>query len=459
MRKPWTSPCLSLAGIALASLLLLPSPARAQGAMTNGASHGGAIVSAGGVDTWTFTATAGDAIVLAIGEVGPDSAFVPWIRLNRPDAVQIGTVSGVYATQLEVVATITGTYTVLVASNDSGNNDVGDYLLTLAKAPGAFVTSPGDEGGALTNGSNHTGTIHVGDLDMWSFDAAAGDSIILRIGEVGTPGLFTPWIRLKSPTGQGLGTISGVMATEIEATATVTGTYTVIVNTNDSGWDATGDYTLSLAKSPGAFTISPSDEGGGLTNGSNHTGTIHVGDVDMWSFNATAGDAIILRIGEVGTPGLFTPWIRLKSPTGQGLGTISGVMATEIEATATVTGTYTVIVTTNDSGWDATGDYTLSLAKSPGAFTISPGDEGGGLTNGSNHTGTIHVGDVDMWSFYGDRGRLHRPQNRRSGPGRRVSAVDSPEEPDGSGPGDDFRRRWRPRLKRRRRSPAPTPSS
>src|SRR2546430_12660239 len=62
----------------------------------------------------------------------------------------------------------------LVGTNDgtvsARNTDTGSYLLTLAKGPGTFATSPGDEGGDLTNGATHAGTIYLGDLDQWSLD-------------------------------------------------------------------------------------------------------------------------------------------------------------------------------------------------------------------------------------------------------------------------------------------------
>jgi hypothetical protein len=393
------NPSRLLGRVVIASLVLFPAAAFAQGAMSNGENHTGTISAAGEVDSWTFTATAGDAIVLGIGEVGADSAFVPWIRLIRPDAVLAGNQSGTLAAQIEIVAPLTGTYTVQVASGDVGQNDTGSYTLTLAKAPGAFSITGGDHGGEMTNGSNHTGSIHVGDLDMWSFSATAGDAIIIGIGEVGPDSTFRPWIRLKSPTGQNLGSQANVLAAQIEAVATVTGVYTVVVSTGDVGLASTGDYTLTLALAPGAFTISGGDDGGAMTNGSNHAGSIHVGDLDMWSFSATAGESIIIGIGEVGLDSPFRPWIRLKSPTGQNLGSQANVLADQIEAVATVTGVYTVVVSSGDVGLSATGDYTLTLAKSPGAFTISGGDEGGAMTNGSNHAASIHVGDLDMWSF------------------------------------------------------------
>ena len=37
----------------------------------------------------------------------------------------------------------------------------------------------------MTNGGNSTGTITLGDQDLWSFTANAGDNINVRLGTIG----------------------------------------------------------------------------------------------------------------------------------------------------------------------------------------------------------------------------------------------------------------------------------
>ena len=373
------------------------SPGDEGGPMTNGSNHTGDI-HIGDLDAYTFTATAGEAIMLGVGEVGADSAFVPWIRLRSPTGQNLGSESGVLATQIEALATVTGTYTVIVASGDAGLDGAGGYTLTLAKSPGAITISGGDEGGPMTNGSNHVGSIHIGDLDAWTFTATAGEAIMIGVGETGIPTAFSPWIRLRSPTGQNLGSESASWRSRSKRSRPSPALYTVIVASGDAGLDGAGAYTLTLAKSPGPITISGGDDGGALTNGDNHTGIIHVGDLDMWSFQAVAGEALTVGIGETGPNSAFVPWIRLRSPTGQNLGSQSGVMAAQINVTATVTGTYTVVVASGDVGLDDAGSYTLTIANTPRVFIVPPGEQGGAMTHSSD-TGTIHVGDLDMWTF------------------------------------------------------------
>src|SRR2546426_910898 len=381
--------------------------------LINGQTHSGTISAPGELHTWTFTATAGDYIALSIGEVAPVSVdFTPWIRLVSPTGALLANSSGASAAQTAATAPATGTYTVIVGTADAGNNATGSYLLTLAKAPGAFVTSAGDEGGDLTNGATQAGTIYLGDLDQWSFTATQGDYIALSMGEVAPVSAgFRPWIRLVSPTGVLLATSSaGASAVQVATNAPTTGTYTVIVGTNDGFGrnEDTGSYLLTLAKGPGAFATSSGDEGGDLTNGATHAGTIYLGDLDQWSFTATQGDYIALSMGEVAPVSAgFRPWIRLfflmrRLPPRSTLFPYTALF----RSNAPTTGTYTVIVGTNDGVGrnEDTGSYLLPLAKGPGAFATSSGDEGGDLMNGATHAGTIYLGDLDQWSFTATQG-------------------------------------------------------
>ena len=157
--------------------------------------------------------------------------------------------------------------------------------------------------------------------------------------------------------------------------------------------------------------MSPGDQGGPLTNGALHTGEILQGDLDVWTFTATAGDRIAVHIGEITDTDDFRPWIRLWAPNGTILASQSGTGAAAIDGIAApVTGTYLVLVGSFDSGFDGTGTYRLTMTHTPGPITVSAGDQGGPLTNGATHTGEIVQGDLDVWTFTanaGDRIAVH----------------------------------------------------
>jgi trimeric autotransporter adhesin len=367
------------------SVLLWPAEAAAQGGLANGGDHAASISTAGEIDEWTFTADLGDTAILSIAEIvrNPDTGFYPWIRVYNPLGALVygGNEAGALAAQVAFTATLTGTYTVWVASYDSGFDAVGDYVLRLAKAPGAFTVPAGDQGGPLANGGNYPGRIEIGDLDMWSFDANQNDTAIVSIGEIpvgsGTPDPgFYPWIRVYNPLGALVygGSEAGALAAQVAFTATLTGTYTVVVASYDSGFDAVGDYVLRLAKAPGVFSVPTDDHGGPLIDGTSHPGRIEIGDLDMWSFTACAGSALTVNINEVPVgPGVpdpgFFPWIRVYNALGALVsgGSQAGNTTAQVSTTATVSGLFTVVVGTYDSGFDATGDYTVRVQTTAGA--------------------------------------------------------------------------------------------
>jgi hypothetical protein len=140
---------------------------------------------------------------------------------------------------------VAGTYLVLVASFDSGFNGTGTYRLTLAKTPGPVSVSPGDQGGALTSGVSQAGEIVQGDVDVWTINAIAGQSITVVATQTSETDDFRPWVRVYAPNGSVLASTSGLTAaTAAIASAPVSGTYLILVASFDSGFDGTGTYSV-----------------------------------------------------------------------------------------------------------------------------------------------------------------------------------------------------------------------
>jgi hypothetical protein len=383
------------------------SPGDQGGPLTNGALHTGEILT-GDLDIWTFTATAGNRIAVHVGEITDTNDFRPWIRVWAPNGATLGSSSGAAAAEIgDVIAPVTGTYLVLVSTFDSGLDGTGTYRLTMTHTPGPITVSAADQGGPLTNGALHTGEILTGDLDIWTFTATVGDRIAVHIGEITDTNDFRPWIRVWAPNGATLGSSSGLAAAEIgDVIAPVTGTYLVLVSTFDSGLDGSGTYRLTMTHTPGPITVSPADQGGPLTNGALHNGEILAGDLDIWTFTATAGDRIAVHVGEITDSNDFRPWIRLWAPNGATRGSSSGTDAAAIgDVIAPVTGTYLVLVSSFDSGVDGSGTYRLTMTRTPGPITVSAGDQGGPLTNGAAHAGEILQGDLDVWTITATAGQ------------------------------------------------------
>src|ERR1039458_119308 len=380
---------MSLAALSASLLFCLPLVARAQ-TLVNGAKQTGTIFTNTVADSYNFTANAGDSINLRVGTTG----FNPVLKLYGPNGALLATDAsgrGYYDAAIAYVATNSGTFTVLVSSYYL--NGTGPYTLHLDQIPEPFIVPVGEEGGPMTNGGAYPGTIIVGDQQMWSFTANAGDSINLRVGTTG----FNPVLKLYGPNGALLATDasgSGYYDAAIAYVATNSGTFTVVVSSDLL--NGTGTYALHLAQIPEPFIVPPGDQGGPLTNGADATGTNTIGDLDMWSFTANAGDSINLRVGTTG----FDPLLKLYGPNGTLLASYasgSGYYDAAIAYVATNSGTFTVVVSSDLL--NGTGTYALHLAQMPEPFIVPNGDQGGGMIGSAHYYGIITLGDQDMWSF------------------------------------------------------------
>jgi uncharacterized protein YqiB (DUF1249 family) len=364
------------------------------GAMTSGGNYSGTI-SPGDVDMWSFSASAGDQVILRVGTI----SLYPDMAVYGPDGGLVGaTFNASYGDALlPLTITNAGTYTVVLQGHYI-NGDSGTYTLHFAATHGAFIVPSGDEGGAMTSGGNYSGTISIGDLDLWSFDASAGDQVILRVG---TSSLY-PAMAVYGPDG-GLdgSTFNASYGDALLSLATTNaGTYTVVLQVHYINGDS-GTYTLHFAETHGAFIVPSGDEGGSMTNGGSYAGTISIGDLDLWSFDANAGDRVILRVG---TSSLY-PAMAVYGPDGGLDGSTFNASYGDALLSLTITnaGTYTVVLQSHYINGNS-GTYTLHLARIPAAFIVPVHDEGGPLANGVTYLATNSVGDLDMWSFVGTPG-------------------------------------------------------
>jgi hypothetical protein len=330
------------------------------GALINGANQTGIILTNTVADSYTFTANTGDSINLRLGTTN----FAGRLQLYGPNAALLVAV-GSYPINddlIEYTATNSGTFTVLVSSAVTG--DSGTYALHLAQIPEAFIVPAGDEGGAMTNGGNYTGTNTLADLDMFTFTANAGDSINLRLGTTN----FVGKLQLYGPNGALLEAVGAYPVKDdlIEYTATNSGTFTVLVSVGFGS--GIGTYELHLAQIPEAFIVPAGDQGGAMTNGGNYTGTITLGDLDMYACIAAKGDLINLELKTTN----FIGRLQLYGPNGALLDAVGGFPITDdlLAYTATNTGTFAVLVSDGYGG--GTGTYGLTANGIFGALSLSP---------------------------------------------------------------------------------------
>ena len=348
---------------------------RAPGANEGGALVNGDVVSdtidLGDLDSYTLHANAGEPFFLQVADVGP-SALVPQLWVYGPGGNLLASNWG-EVVLLNLTAPTSGTHTVVVADRSGGGT--GSYDLYFTLRPGA------KEGGLLVNGGFVSGTIDLGDLDSYTFEASWGESVQLRMVDVDTT-VLVPQMWLYDPQGNLVSSVwSGdVAAITIEAAAN--GTYTLIAA--DRNGPGTGDYEIYYTRAPGA------NEGGALPNGGKVTDTIGLGDLDSYTFDAVWGDAIQLRIADLSVNS-FVPQLWVYAPSG---GLVASNWSGDVAAlsfTAAATGTFTVVVA--DRNTPGVGAYDLYFVRAPGA------NEGGLMTNGGLLAGTVDLGDLDTFTL------------------------------------------------------------
>jgi hypothetical protein len=358
---------------------------RAPGANEHGPLVNGSFVTGniglGDLDSFTFDALLGEAILLRMVDSGL-TGLSPQMNVYGPDGSLVAwTWSGVVA-GLDFAAPVTGVYTLVVMDNSSGGfDDMGAYEIHYARLPGA------NEHGQLVNGGSVTGFIDMGDLDTFVFDAGQGEGILLRMVDSGQTGL-SPQMNVYGPDGSLVAwTWSGVVA-GLDFAAPVTGVYTLVVMDNSSGgFDDMGAYEIHYARLPGA------NEHGQLVNGGSVTGSIDMGDLDSFIFDAAQGEEVLLRMVDSGLTGL-SPQMNVYGPDGSLVAwTWSGIVA-GLDFAAPVTGVYTLVVMDNSSGgFDDVGAYEIHYTRLPGA------NEHGQLVNGGSVAGFIDMGDLDSFIF------------------------------------------------------------
>ncbi|WP_444996542.1 hypothetical protein [Aliikangiella sp. IMCC44359] len=345
--------------------------ANEHGLLTNDSVNNGEI-ELGDLDSYTLVANTGDNILLRIADINGASLY-PRITLYAPDGSQISQASHHTATGLNHTATVDGTYTVVIS--DYYVTGTGEYQLFYTHVAGA------NEHGLLVNDSVNSGELTLGDMDSYTLVASAGDNILVRIADFSGASLY-PRITLYAPDGSQISQAAHHTATGLNHTATVDGTYTIIIS--DYYVTGTGSYHLYYTKVTGA------DEYGLLSNDSVSLGDLALGDLDSYTFTATAGDYTFLRLVDIdGTS--FYPRLYLYGPDGTQLISSSHHTATGFNHRATTSGTYTVVV--SDYYITGTGNYHLYFSKAPGA------NELGTLYYGDEKQETIDLGDLDSFTF------------------------------------------------------------
>lgn len=353
------------------------------GALISGGSHAGR-VELGDLDSYTFPMQAGQSFLLRLADLA-QGALYPQLLLYAPNGAYLAYHNASTVAVLSGTAAFTGTYTVVVLDGNTTHYGTGDYMLHFVRAPGA------NEGGALPNGTTVHDTIELGDLDSYTFSIQAGESFLLRVADLAQGALY-PQLNLYAPDGSYLDYDNSGTVAALSGTAAFSGIYTVVVLDGNSLHHGTGAYTLEFVRAPGA------NEGGALPSGGVLRGRIDLGDLDSYTFTASAGEGFQVRVADLALGG-FYPQLSLYAPNGSFLSYDSSGAVAALSGTAAWTGTYTVVVSDGNSLRAGSGDYDLHFVRTPGA------SEHGFLLDGVLVNQDISLGDLDSYSFLARAGQ------------------------------------------------------
>ncbi len=301
------------------------------------------------------------------------------------------------------------------------NNDVsgtGDYNLYFTQVTESFSVPSGDEGGALTNGGVHAGTIDLGDMDIWTFNAEALDSVQLDINEPVSVDL-NPYILVYGPDGTLINSNSSTgTSASLTQQISVSGTYTVVVQDANSDVSGQGDYELTMNLTHVVTSVPSGAILGDLANGGVTSGAIDfLNDVDKFNLSVSAGDVVRLKVGDIANSGHFSPVVHVFSSSGALLATNASGSIAQVVFNSQASDTVTVAVSSS-AGSTGSYDYVIHTAISQQSYIIPSGDQGGNLANGGVATGRLSTGDMDMYSLnvkQGDRVRLKLGDTANSG--------------------------------------------
>ena len=311
----------------------------------------------GNIDTYTFSANAGDEVSIQVADTGDgqNTDVAPNVILSNPDgSTRSSTWSHTVASLVDVNLSQTGTYTVQVSHRAGVANGVGPYIVHFAKAPGA------NEGGVLPNGGARNGALTLGDIDTYTFSANAGDEVSIQVADTGD-GQNTdvaPNVILSNPDGSTRSsTWSHTVASLVDVSLSQTGTYTVQVSHRAGVANGIGPYILHFAKAPGA------NEGGALRNFATRSDGLTLGDIDTYTFSANTGDEVNIQVVDAGD-GQNTniaPHVILSNPDGSTRTSTWGqTVASLVDISLSQTGTYTIQVSHRAGQANGIGPYFLN---------------------------------------------------------------------------------------------------
>lgn len=301
----------------------------------------------GELDIVDYVARDGEQIALRFAFV-QGGGGTPTIALTDPAGNLVASnwsaVSDVAALGLTSLPTA-GTYRILLSGG------VGAYRLTAVSNPGPNLVDEGDAA-SLIAGQSVSGSMAEGEADVITYVGRAGDFVQAVFTFVGG-GAWNPAITITDPQGAVVASTFSVVSavTVAEGTLTRDGTHQIHLS------GGVGAYKLTIVSNPGP---NPGDEdSSSIVPGLPLAPTMAAGDVDVFYFDAIAGDRVRIEVSA-----LEYPIVSLYGPSGF-LQSATSLVSDSIDFSTDClpeSGRYLVVT----RGAPATEPYRIMLGQSPG---------------------------------------------------------------------------------------------
>jgi hypothetical protein len=148
------------------------------GSLNSGVNPEG-VINIGDLNIYTFTICKGEFISLSLNRLVNNGGFDPWLRLYGPNGVLLGSVANATSAQINLTATNSGTFTIIVSDGSSTLSGTGTYQ----------IISDGLSDGFKTCSPVITGTV----LNVSGVGGTSGTNAILSTTtSIANPALWTP---------------------------------------------------------------------------------------------------------------------------------------------------------------------------------------------------------------------------------------------------------------------------
>ncbi|WP_417733988.1 RHS repeat-associated core domain-containing protein [Rosistilla oblonga] len=297
----------------------------------------------GDIDTYTIVVDAGDDLFVAFREVVNDFSNLQTIIYDPAgNEIDQATVSlgGNFSFSDVSVA---GTYTILV--RDADGQYAGDYRLTAT----VIDAQADDDAVALVSGRTASGRLDSGDVDTYTIDVDAGDDLYLAFREV-----VNDFSNLQAivfdPAGVQIDQATASIGANLDFRDLATGgTYTILIRDADAV--NRGEYRLTATVIDGESDANVL----ALENAEQVVAALDVGDIDTFTINAQAGDAISIAFEEV-VNRFSNLQAVLYSPNGSLIDSaVTATSGTITAAALPMTGDYTILI--RDLDGQSIGEY------------------------------------------------------------------------------------------------------